>query len=123
MDVVSYLYRIRANCLLSIHGGRRKAAVLCFPPCPYATHIKPGSVTKPLPGIEPAIISGDGSEDCAQEGGHLVIRKPWPGLMIGVFQNPEKFKSYFNRFPGNYLTGDGARIDEDGNYWILRPHG
>lgn len=88
-------------------------------PLPYATHIKPGSVTKPLPGIEAGIMSGDGSDDCAQEGGHLVIRKPWPGLMTGVFQNPEKFKSYFNRFPGCYLSGDGARVDEEGNYWIL----
>lgn len=88
-------------------------------PLPYATHIKPGSVTKPLPGIEAGIMSGEGSEDCAKEGGHLVIRKPWPGLMTGVFQNPEKFKSYFNRFPGNYLSGDGARVDEEGNYWIL----
>ena len=88
-------------------------------PLPYATHLKPGSVTKPLPGIEAGVMAADGNEDAAAEGGHLVIKHPWPGQMIGVFQNPEKFKSYFDRFPGCYLTGDGARIDEEGNYWIL----
>lgn len=53
------------------------------------------------------------------EGGNLVVRNSWPGQFIGVFQNEEKFKSYFDRFPGMYFSGDGARRDEDGNYWIL----
>lgn len=88
-------------------------------PLPYATHLKPGSVTKPLPGIEAGIMAADGNEDSGTEGGNLVIKRSWPGLMIGVFKNPKKFKSYFDRFPGCYLTGDGARQDEDGNYWIL----
>lgn len=88
-------------------------------PLPYATHLKPGSVTKPLPGVEVGIMPADGADDNPQKGGHLVIQRPWPGMMIGVFQNPEKFKSYFTRFPGVYLTGDGVRVDEDGNYWIL----
>jgi len=89
-------------------------------PLPYATHLKPGSVTKPLPGIEAAVMAADNSnEDAANEGGPLVIKKPWPGQMIGVFQNPDKFKSYFDRFPGCYLSGDGARVDEEGNFYIL----
>lgn len=88
-------------------------------PLPYATHLKPGSVTKPLPGIDAAIMASDGNEESGAEGGHLVIRKPWPGLMSGVFNNPEKFKSYFDRFPGCFWSGDGARIDEEGNFWIL----
>ncbi len=85
-------------------------------PLPYATKLKPGSATLPLPGIDAAILSGDGNEEV--EGGHLVIRKPWPGFMQGVYGNPEKFKSYFERF-GVYQSGDGARIDEDGYFWIL----
>ncbi len=88
-------------------------------PLPYATHLKPGSVTKGLPGIEATIMASDGNEESGAEGGHLVIKRPWPGLMIGVFNNPDKFKSYFDRFPGYYWAGDGARIDDDGNYWIL----
>lgn len=85
-------------------------------PLPYATRLKPGSATLPLPGIDAAILSGDGSEDT--DGGHLVIRKPWPGFMQGVYGNPEKFRSYFERF-GVYQSGDGATVDEDGYFWIL----
>lgn len=88
-------------------------------PLPYATHLKPGSVTKGLPGIEATIMASDGNEESGADGGHLVIKRPWPGLMIGVFNNPEKFKSYFDRFPGYYWAGDGARIDDEGNFWIL----
>lgn len=88
-------------------------------PLPYASHIKPGSVTKPLPGIEVAIMSSTGEEEGVSEGGNLVVKRAWPGLMIEVHNNPEKFKSYFNRFPGCYLSGDGARVGENGNYWIL----
>ena len=91
-------------------GGAMIAAL------PYATKLKPGSATLPLPGIDAAILSGDGSEEA--DGGHLVIRRPWPGMMQGVFNNPEKYASYFERF-GVYQSGDGARVDEEGYYWIL----
>ena len=93
-------------------------------PLPYATKLRPGSVTKPLPGIDAVILKseksgngGNGSNDSG-EGGHLVIRRPWPGMMQGVFNNPEKYQSYFQRFNA-YQSGDGARVDEDGNFWIL----
>jgi acetyl-CoA synthetase len=91
-------------------GGAMIAAL------PYATKLKPGSATFPLPGIDAAVLSGDGSEEA--DGGHLVIRRPWPGMMQGVYGNPEKYKSYFERF-GVYQSGDGARVDEEGYYWIL----
>ena len=91
-------------------GGAMIAAL------PYATKLKPGSATFPLPGIDAAILSGDGSEEA--DGGHLVIRRPWPGMMQGVFGNPEKYQSYFQRF-GVYQSGDGAHVDEEGYYWIL----
>ncbi len=87
-------------------------------PLPYASHVKPGSVTKPLPGIHSALLTFEGEE--VEEGdGNLVVKHPWPGLMQGVYNNPEKFESYFTRFPNTYFSGDGARIDEDKNYWIL----
>ena len=91
-------------------GGAMIAAL------PYATKLKPGSATFPLPGIDAAVLSGDGSEEA--EGGHLVVRRPWPGMMQGVYGNPEKYNSYFSRF-GVYQSGDGARVDEEGYYWIL----
>jgi len=89
-------------------------------PLPGATPLKPGSATLPMPGIEPAVFRGDGSIANTNEGGYLVIKKPWPGLMRRVYGDPERFKkTYFVQFPGVYTTGDGARIDEDGYYWLM----
>ncbi len=93
---------------------------LLISPLPGATPLKPGSATLPLPGIEPAVVREDGSAANVNEGGYLVIKKPWPGLMRRVYGDPERFKNtYFTRFPGVYTTGDGARVDEDGYYWIM----
>ena len=91
-------------------GGAMIAAL------PYVTKLKPGSATFPLPGVDAAVVSGDGSEEA--EGGHLIIRRPWPGMMQGVYGNPEKYRSYFERF-GVYQSGDGARVDDEGYFWIL----
>jgi len=89
-------------------------------PLPGATPIKPGSASVPFPGIEPAVLREDGSVADVNEGGYLVIKKPWPGLMRGVFGDPKRFKeTYFTQFPGVYVTGDGARVDEDGFYWLM----
>jgi len=89
-------------------------------PLPGAFPIKPGSATLPFPGIEPAVLREDGSEAAVNEGGYLVIKRPWPGLMRGVYGDPQRFKeTYFLRFPGVYNTGDGARVDEDGYYWLM----
>jgi acetyl-CoA synthetase len=89
-------------------------------PLPGAIPLKPGSATLPFPGIELAILREDGSNVGVNEGGYLVIKKPWPGLMRRVYGDPERFKNtYFVRFPGVYTTGDGARIDEDGYYWLM----
>ena len=89
-------------------------------PLPGATPIKPGSATIPFPGVLPAILREDGSEVNVNEGGYLVIKRPWPGLMRRVYGDPQRFKeTYFVRFPGVYTTGDGARIDEDGYYWLM----
>jgi acetyl-CoA synthetase len=89
-------------------------------PLPGATALKPGSATFPFPGIEPAVLRQDGSEADVNEGGYLVIKKPWPGLMRTVYGEPERFKNtYFVQYPGVYTTGDGARIDKDGYYWLM----
>lgn len=89
-------------------------------PLPGATPLKPGSATLPLPGIVPAVLREDGTPANINEGGYLVIKRPWPGLMRGVYGDPERFKNtYFVRFPGVYTTGDGARIDEDSYYWLM----
>ncbi len=89
-------------------------------PLPYATTLKPGSATYPLPGIDAAIYDEEGNEAAPNEGGHLVIRKPWPGMLRGVYKNPERFKkAYFSRYDNTYDPEDGARKDEDGCFWIM----
>ena len=89
-------------------------------PLPGATPMKPGSATLPLPGVELAVLRDDGSPAKVNEGGYLVLKRPWPGLMRRVYGDPERFKNtYFVQFPGVYTTGDGARVDEDGYFWLM----
>jgi acetyl-CoA synthetase len=89
-------------------------------PLPYATPLKPGSATLPLPGVDAAIYDEEGNEAGPNEGGHLVIRSPWPGMLRGVFGDPERFKkTYFSRYDNIYDPEDGARKDEDGYFWIM----
>ena len=89
-------------------------------PMPGATQTKPGSATKPFFGIEPAIFKEDGTEAAVNEGGYLVIKKPWPGIMRTVYGQHDRFKDiYWSKFPGHYFTGDSARMDKDGYVWIM----
>ena len=89
-------------------------------PMPYATTLKPGSATKPLPGVDAAIVNNEGVEAAPNDGGFLVVKKPWPGMLRGVWGDQDRFKKqYFTAFPGVYESGDGARRDEDGYFWIM----
>nr|XP_055059570.1 acyl-CoA synthetase short chain family member 2 like isoform X1 [Misgurnus anguillicaudatus] len=88
-------------------------------PLPAATPLKPGSATFPFFGVQPAILNEHGEELEGEAEGYLVFRKPWPGIMRGVYGNQERFENtYFRKFPGFYVTGDGCRRDKDGYYWI-----
>ncbi|CAG07125.1 unnamed protein product, partial [Tetraodon nigroviridis] len=88
-------------------------------PLPAATPLKPGSATFPFFGVEPAILSEDGEELEGEAEGYLVFKRPWPGIMRSVHGNHERFENtYFKKFPGFYVTGDGCRRDKDGYYWI-----
>lgn len=89
-------------------------------PLPGATATKPGSCTKPLPGIIPAIVDEAGKPVGANQGGWLVIAHPWPGMLRGIWGDDERFKEvYWSKVPHHYLAGDNARCDEDGYYWIM----
>ncbi|MFA4955917.1 MAG: acetate--CoA ligase [Candidatus Methanoperedens sp.] len=89
-------------------------------PLPGATPLKPGSATLPFPGIVPMVVKADGTQADINDGGQLVIKKPWPGMMRTVYGNHERFiDKYFSQFPGLYQTGDSARKDEDGYFWIM----
>ena len=89
-------------------------------PLPGAIPLKPGCATVPFPGIVPAVLREDGVPARVNEGGYLVIRRPWPGLMRRVWGDTRRFRnSYFLHFPGVYMTGDSARVDSDGYYWLM----
>jgi acetyl-CoA synthetase len=87
---------------------------------PGAMPMKPGSAAMPFFGLDPVILRADETEAAVNEGGHLCIRKPWPGFMRTVWGDPGRFKEqYFIQHPGLYFTGDGARKDEDGFFWLM----
>ena len=94
-------------------------------PIPGAVDAKPGSATFPLPGVEVSIVNKEGEEVNSDEGGYLIIKKPWPGMMRTIHGDPERFKkSYWEFIPFKdekyvYFAGDGARIDSDGYLWIM----
>lgn len=88
-------------------------------PLPGATALKPGSATRPLFGVQPAIVDGEGNELEGAVEGNLVIKDSWPGQMRTIWGDPDRFiEAYFSTFKNTYFTGDGARRDEDGYYWI-----
>ena len=89
-------------------------------PLPGAIDVKPGSAGRPFPGVKPIVVREDGSPADVNEGGYLCIESPWPGMMRGVYGDQERFKeTYFVQFPGKYYTGDGAKLDQDGDYWLM----
>ncbi|MEM7456717.1 MAG: acetate--CoA ligase [Planctomycetota bacterium] len=89
-------------------------------PLPGATATKPGSCTMPLPGIIPEIVDETLHPVGVNQGGMLCIGKPWPGMLRGIWGDDERFiDQYWSKVPGKYLTGDNARMDEDGYYWIM----
>ena len=88
-------------------------------PLPGATDLKPGSATRPFFGVEPAIVDEEGNELEGAASGNLVIKRSWPGQMRTIYGDHDRFiETYFKMYPGCYFTGDGARRDEDGYYWI-----
>ncbi len=89
-------------------------------PLPGITSTKPGSCTRPLPGVVPDIVTKDGQSVVGTNGGLLVLRQPWPSMLRTLYGDHDRFlKTYFSEIPGCYFAGDGARRDEDGYYWIM----
>jgi acetyl-CoA synthetase len=89
-------------------------------PLPGATTTKPGSCTKPFFGVVPQVVKRDGTPCKPNEGGFLILKKPWPSMLRGIHGDPERYqKQYWSDVPGAYFTGDGARQDEDGYFWVM----
>ncbi len=97
-----------------------ETGMIMITPLPGVTTLKPGSATRPFPGIDAVVLDGSGAEVGPGGGGYLVLRRPWPAMTRGIFGDPERYQeTYWSRFPGLYFAGDGARIDEDGDFWLL----
>ncbi len=89
-------------------------------PLPGITTTKPGAAMTPFPGIAAEVVDNDGQAVGDGEGGYLVITHPWPGMLRGIWGDPERYReTYWSRFPGMYFAGDGAKKDEDGDLWLL----
>jgi acetyl-CoA synthetase len=96
-----------------------ETGMILISPLPGITSLKPGSATRPLPGIMADVVDEKG-ETVTVGGGYLVLTKPWPAMLRGIYGDPERYREqYWSRFPGVYFTGDGAKRDEDGYLWLL----
>jgi acetyl-CoA synthetase len=113
------------------HIGRGRAPIvdtwwqtetgqILITPLPGVTTTKPGSATFPFPGIAADIVDAEGRSVPLGGGGYLVLKRPWPAMLRGIYGDPERYRqTYWSRFPGMYFAGDGAKRDEDGYFWLL----
>ncbi len=116
-----WYYRVvgDARCPIVDTWWQTETGGILITPLPGATRLKPGSATRPFFGVVPALLDADGHELEGAAAGNLVICRPWPGQMRTVYGDHQRFiDTYFKMYPGYYTTGDGARRDEDGYYWI-----
>ena len=97
-----------------------ETGAIMITPLPGVTPTKPGSCARPFFGVDPQVVKRDGTPCAPNEGGFLVIRKPWPSMLRTIYGDPERYKKqYWSEIPGIYFTGDGARRDEDGYFWVM----
>jgi acetyl-CoA synthetase len=97
-----------------------ETGAIMISPLPGATTLKPGSATFPLPGIAADIVDDAGNSVPVPGGGYLVLTRPWPSMLRGIWGDPERYRdTYWSRFPGRYFAGDGAKRDDDGYFWLL----
>ena len=113
----------------NIGGGRcpvvdtwwqTETGMILIAPLPGITTLKPGSATRPFPGIQAEIVDEAGNTVGPGGGGYLTIKRPWPSMLRNIYGDPERFvDQYWSRYPGIYFTSDGAKIDQDGDFWLL----
>ena len=110
----------RARCPIVDTWWQTETGAIMITPIPGAMATKPGSATRPFFGVAPEIVSMDGKPVPLGSGGYLVIRQPWPAMLRTIYGDPERYvQNYWSQIPGTYFTGDGARKDKDGYYWIM----
>jgi acetyl-CoA synthetase len=97
-----------------------ETGMILITPLPGLTTLKPGSATKPFPGVEAAVYDEQGNEVGPGGGGYLVLRRPWPAMLRGIYKDDQRYQeTYWSKYEDVYFAGDGARIDEDGDFWLL----
>jgi acetyl-CoA synthetase len=108
------------NCPIVDTWWQTETGMIMITPLPGIVATKPGSATRPFPGVEPAILDEQGTAVPRNSGGNLVITRPWPAMSRTIWGDPQRYvNTYWSKYPGVYLTGDGARQDDDGYYWLL----
>jgi acetyl-CoA synthetase len=97
-----------------------ETGMILITPLPGVTTTKPGSATKPFPGVDAGVYSESGDEVGPGGGGYLVLKRPWPAMLRGIYKDDQRFRdTYWSKYEDVYFAGDGARIDEDGDFWLL----
>ena len=98
-----------------------ETGMILITPLPGITTLRPGSATQPFPGLGAKVVDADGNDVAnGTGGGYLVLTRPWPAMLRGIYKDPERFMStYWRRFPGMYFAGDGCKVDADGYFWLL----
>ena len=115
-----YTHVGRGRCPIVDTWWQTETGGILITPLPGAHTLKPGSACRPFFGVEPVVLRDDGTECAPNEGGKLCIKKPWPGMMRTMWGDHERFiDTYFTMFKDVYFTGDGCRIDADGDYWLM----
>ncbi len=110
----------KGRCPIVDTWWQTETGAIMISPLPGAIPTKPGSATRPLPGIIAEVVDNSGREVPRNQGGFLVIRRPWPSMLRTIFGDDDRYKQqYWSRIPGSYFTADGARMDEDGYLWIM----
>jgi acetyl-CoA synthetase len=110
----------RGRCPIVDTWWQTETGAILITPLPGAIPTKPGSATKPFPGISAAIMDRHGNEVPPGGGGFLVIKRPWPSMLRTIYGDPERYQQqYWSQIPGVYFAGDGARLDDDGYFWLL----
>ncbi len=97
-----------------------ETGMILITPLPGVTTLKPGSATQPFPTVDAAVYNEQGETVPPGGGGYLVLRKPWPAMLRGIYKDPDRYQqTYWSRYKDTYFVGDGARVDEDGDFWLL----
>jgi len=110
----------RGRCPIVDTWWQTETGSILIAPLPGAIPTKPGSATLPFPGIAADVVTRDGESVPANQGGYLVLRRPWPSMLRTIHRDPERYEEqYWRHIPGVYFAGDGARCDEDGYFWIM----